>query len=531
VRDYGAKGTGGDDDSSAVMAALRAAAMNGGGMVYFPRGRYQLSRAIEIPRFTVLRGERRELVAVCWPEMETPPESIILGSNSFGLEDLTLYCSNYKTFLTADSEGAEAGDVHLHRIRVRASIYRGQSSYPLNDAKLETFNRRFREGLKANFGGGYWLAKLGGRNVEVTDCDLYSSGCVISLTHAQGARIEGNTLYAGRWGGSGVFGGEGLIIASNRYVGADLMTWGGAGGLGFGNLSHVYLGGNSFSLEHGGDRESITTDSPGGLYHGPVAASATNTITLPQPPRGNQVERFTHGGAVYVVAGRGTGQWRKVIGLDGATFTVDRPWDTPPDVSSTVVVTFLLHQWLMLDNEFSDVGIAIQIFGVSTEHIVARNRSIRAGGFQSIGLPYAHGFQPSWCCQFLDNTIAEGNNYPSGLTPGKPSGASVIGIYGRPPTNNWAWPFNRGAVVRHNRLENNAQIHIGGRQYERPCVQDVVVEANSIANSDCGIQVDRATTGVVLRDNLFKDCMVPIQNKGADTWIYPVPEQTGNVKR
>ena len=62
-------------------------------------------------------------------------------------------------------------------------------------------------------------------------------------------------------------------------------------------------------------------------------------------------------------------------------------------------------------------------------------------------------------------------------------------------------------------------------------MQDVVVEANSIGNSDCGIQVDRATAGVVLRHNLFKDCVVPIQNKGAGTWIYPVPEQAGNVKR
>ena len=63
------------------------------------------------------------------------------------------------------------------------------------------------------------------------------------------------------------------------------------------------------------------------------------------------------------------------------------------------------------------------------------------------------------------------------------------------------------------------------------CVQDVVVEDNSIANSDCGIQVDRATTGVVLRDNLFNDCVVPIENKGLDTWIYPAPGRVSTAKR
>jgi len=533
VRDYGAKGNGNDDDSIGVIAALKAAATNGGGVVYFPRGRYELSQTIEIPRFTVLRGEKREWATIYWPEWDNPPETLVLGSNSFGIEDLTLSCGNYTTFLTTDTEGAEAGDVFLHRIRVRACAYRGHSGYPLKEENLEIFNKRFREGLKAHFGGGYWLAKLGGRNVEVTDCDLYSSGCVISLRHPRGARIEGNTLYDGRWGGSGVFGGEGLIIAGNHYVGADLMTWGGAGGFGFDNLSHLYLSGNTFSMQNGGDGEAVTTDGPGGLYHGPVAGSSANTLTLPQPPQGNQIERFTRGGAVYVVGGRGTGQWRKVIGLEGATLTVDRPWDTPPDASSTVVVTFLLHQLLLVDNEFSDVGRAIQMYGNSIEFIVARNRSIRAGGFGSLGLPYGKdGIQPSWYCQFLNNTIAEGNYYPSIREAGKLSGGdSPIFVYGRPPNKDWVWPLNRGGIVRNNRLENNAEIRIGGSKYDSPIVQDVVVEDNSIANSDYGIHVDRATKGVVLRNNVFKDCIDPIQNGGADTWIYPVPEKFGNAKR
>ena len=50
----------------AVACELTAAAANGGGGVYFPRGRYPVCQTLEIPRSTVLRGEQRELVNLCW---------------------------------------------------------------------------------------------------------------------------------------------------------------------------------------------------------------------------------------------------------------------------------------------------------------------------------------------------------------------------------------------------------------------------------------------------------------------------------
>ena len=38
------------------------------------------------------------------------------------------------------------------------------------------------------------------------------------------------------------------MLADNRYVGCDLMSWGAAGGLGYANLQHVCIRGNSFAL-------------------------------------------------------------------------------------------------------------------------------------------------------------------------------------------------------------------------------------------------------------------------------------------
>ena len=321
VKDFGADGTGNGDATEAVRAALAAADKNGGGVVWFPRGRYQVSDALAVPRFTVLRGERKEWVSIFWPDTQQPPPALVHGTNSFGLEDLTLYCANYKTFLTADTTGEQAGNVFLRRLCVRADMYRGHIT-------PEEVDRRFRGGL-GGFGGGYWLAKLGGRNVEVSDCDLYSSGCTINLTNVKDARMERNVFRLGRLGGCGVFEGDGLLVEDNQFLGSDLTSACGAGGLGYGNLSNVCLARNKFTLHYGMNGEAITSDAPGGGYQGLIAAADASSLTLPAGAK--------HGGegmvgsAVYVVQGKGAGQWRRVARVTGQKVEVDTPWLSPPD--------------------------------------------------------------------------------------------------------------------------------------------------------------------------------------------------------
>ncbi len=107
VKDFAAEGTGVKDDTTPVRAALAAAEKNGGGVVYFPRGRYLVSAMLSVPRFTVLRGEKRELVNLLWPDFPKPPEALVRGKNNFGLEDVTLCCANYRTIIAADTRTPE----------------------------------------------------------------------------------------------------------------------------------------------------------------------------------------------------------------------------------------------------------------------------------------------------------------------------------------------------------------------------------------------------------------------------------------
>ena len=91
----------------------------------------------------------------------------------------------------------------------------------------------------------------------------------------------------------------------------------------------------------------------------------------------------------------------------------------------------------------------------------------------------------------------------------------MIGIYGWPLTKDWKWPYNVGGIVRQNRLQSNARVHVGGSGNELPSVRDVIVEGNSIAATDVGIQVDRATDRVLVRANRFSDVAQPLSGDGA----------------
>ena len=70
VDEFGAKGDGRADDLDPIRAALAQAAKNGGGTVYFRRGRYFLSGALEIPPNVTLKGEARDLVSLNWPQFD-----------------------------------------------------------------------------------------------------------------------------------------------------------------------------------------------------------------------------------------------------------------------------------------------------------------------------------------------------------------------------------------------------------------------------------------------------------------------------
>jgi len=501
VAAFGATGRGDADDTLAVRAALAAAGKAGGGVVHFPRGRYRLSDALAIPRFVVLKGEARELAMIFWPDTEAPPKALIHGTNSFGIEDLTIQCGNHGHVIAGDlGDQPEAGDVFLRRVLVRAVMYRRHITQEQAADRLKT-------ALRFSSGGGDTV-RLGGRNIEITDCDLYGSGRVLFLSKARNGLVARNRLYNGRWGWYCISGSDGLVVEGNTLQGADLMSTG--GGLncldGSPCSQNIYFAHNTLRLFHGWDGEAMTSDAGGGAYFGGVASCEGSTVVLAEEPKWGG--RDWTGAAVFVLGGKGAGQYRRIASKDGRKIELDAALAVPLDATSRVSVTMLQRHCLIVGNRYEDATVSAQFYGISIAHVIAGNTCARAGGFHNFGKWY-HGYQPSWFCQLLGNRIVEGTNYRGPLNQFPPIDSHIAAMgYGRAPCTD---PLNRFTVIRGNELLNNARVELKGQ------VADAIIEGNRIENADAGVHVDGGCTGAWLRGNAFRRVRSPYSGPGLKT--------------
>jgi len=501
VQEYGARGDGVTMDLPAISSSMKAAAAIGGGIVYFPRGRYLVSDTITIPPNVELRGEGRDLVNILWQESETPPQYLIYGSSHFALTELTLYASNHfhgigNDLVSTSEEGS--GNVRIERIRVRLNMYRGH-------LQPDQIDGRFRESLNAST-GGFDTIRLGGENIKIVDCDIYGSGRSLFLFKPTHAYVARNKFYNGRWGWYSISGADGVIFENNEIIGGDLMsTGGGINNLGDQPLSrNVFFFRNHFELLHGWDREAVTSDAGGGYYYGKVTVESPHALSLQDVVSANPAARGGWKGAgVFIMGGKGMGQFAQIVKLEDKMVHLDRSWMVPPDDSSIVSITMMQQNYLFIDNEFIDAGIGVQFYGTSIGHIISGNKSTRTGGFTASGRWYQH-FQPSWYCQFLDNEIIEGNIYRSGANNATLSGEAVIGAYGYQREPNTA-PLTIGTVIRRNRLRSNAHIEVFGIDKRSPGIRDVIVEYNTVENADAGILIDEGSVGVLVRGNVLRN--------------------------
>ncbi len=499
VMDCGATGKGQADDTAAVKAALAKAEANGGGIVYFPRGRYEIRDTLKVPRFTVLRGEKREWVELLWPN-QPKPIVLVRGSNSFGLEDITLAAFNYLDGIESDEGSmATSGDVFLRRIRVRALRYSRVSG--------DEVHQRFVESTPHSEGGCTVL--VGGRNVEITGCDLYGSGRGLVLSGVKGGRVSGNKIHNGRYGWYSLSGMNGLIFENNEIIGADLMSAGGSLNTFYNSYGcqNLYFARNRIRTVFGCDREGTSSDGGGGSHAGHIVSADGVKLVLSDEPHvcsGIWYKEAKPGMGVYIVEGRGAGQWRRVIRQEGRTVEIDRPWLVVPDRTSIVAIATFQGNYILAGNDYSDATCGFQAFGISIGHVIAGNTASRAGGFHVWGLVYG-GVQPSWYCQLVDNEILEGNGIlgPCNETPPKDSHIAAIGnVY--PADPGLTAPLVRCVVIRRNHLHNNSRVALIGT------VRDAVVEHNTIENADVGVHVDATVTGALLRANKFVNVLQPL---------------------
>jgi DNA-binding cell septation regulator SpoVG len=282
-----------------------------------------------------------------------------------------------------------------------------------------------------------------------------------------------------------------------------MSTGGGIANFSTSYSRNIYFARNRMSLAHGWDREIMTTDAGDGAYFGKVKSVDGTRMILANPPEKFIKEgRDWRGSAVFILDGRGAGQYRELVKYQGDRIEVDRPWQVAPGQDSLLSITMFHGHYLLVGNEFSDCG-AMQFYGTSIDCIVAHNRGTRMQGFRGMGLWY-YAYQPSWYCQFLDNEILEGNYYHW-----NEAADSVLEVFGA-RQEPYQGPLNIGAVVRGNELHGQSYIRVSGS------CRDVLVEGNQVAHAERGIFVARDTTRVSVKDNTFEDVAQPVLDEVAE---------------
>lgn len=497
----------GDGDEKAVTAALQRAASSGGGVVLLRRGVYDMVGPIRIPPGTILKGEDEDAVALQWPDFESPPEALITADDA-ALETLSIYCRRHATVIDS---GHASPRFRMHRVRVRANAFFMHVA-PGKTHRGRAAPREFGEGR---------VVRIVGRNFQITECDLWGSGQVIAVDpHGFAGRnrpwlgvISGNRIAYGSQGhlfenvDRLIFEGNELVAMGSTAGGNGISTY-------WNNFArHVFYARNHTHDIYGIDREALTLDGDGGAYHGTVTADG-DRLHLDGDPVFHDYAPTPHtdyrGGVVYVLDGTGAGQFRFVTGHRDREWVVDRLWDVPLDGTSIVSIVPFRGRSIFVENRIEDAG-PLQLYGSAADVIVADNVTSRADGLLAWGLSqHGWGWHPVIRCQFLDNTVSGGSGYGARV-----SGPASIGVATTGNNKAYAGPLARAIVIRGNDLHDQGIISLDGT------LADAVVEDNSIEGSPQGIRVGKDATGVVARDNVFKDVREPLTGEGASRVVAP----------
>jgi len=527
VRALGAVGDYIADDTAAFTNALAQVAQNGGGIVYVPRGNYKITGKLVVPARTVLRGESREGSFLVVPKSQPEFDAVIAGDGDFAVENLTIIAKNVKRMIMCpDNMGLPfwrtmktGRNVHLTSLRLQQFYF--DRHIPSNDVRRLVTS-------------GPTTIELAGPDMWLRDLDILSAGHPVMVHHAWHNRIEGCHLGTGRGGAMHWGRLEESTFENNDLHPIDLE--GSYGGI-QGNANRLYFAGNYWHGCLGLDREALALDGPYHVYWMGTpdrADGATlfikETITTTQNPRPVADDELVGQGCL-VVNGKGLGQFLRIVGNQGGTITLERPWTVPLDVTSVVSIQADKSKVVLVGNRTADDSGAFQIYAKGHGIIIDGNQSERTGGLFGNGGDFwdakrgKRRYSNCYFTQWLNNRITQGFLYDQ---TGHIN--AIIGIYAG--ANGQDKPITPapavqalGNVIRGNHVRDQTTL---AATFSQPLAankkllpayvgRDTLIEDNEVADAAVGVRVDRYWLDTLIRNNRFRNCNTNLLNQGTNT--------------
>jgi len=453
-----------------------------------------------IPRFVLLRGEGTDLSQLYWRDRITPLETLIQGTNSFSIEDLSILAVNHLAGITTDrSDDSGSGNVFLRRLYIYLNRFENATFTMVSDRLKERHFNRPDQNLGA--------IVIGGENVQVTDCEIYSSHAPFRFNGNYGL-YSNNHCFQG--GASNFISGTNVIFENNVVQGSQ-MAWGG----GCYVKKNLYYAHNRIGNMAYYDAELFTTDAFAQRVVNFKSIAGAKVVLdqnvdwkeLTTQHPWTSITKWEV--AFFITLGTGAGQYRFVKTYNEHEVELNQPWDVIPDSTSTILLAPFFKNNMLIGNDFHD-GAIVASFCVGIDWVLAENKITRGGGIHNFGLQKL----PTWYHQYFDNEILVGSvtRGPWGSVPPLDSHLSTVG------------EGSRGTVFRRNSLYNNSRIETEmflWYQSDRGIVRDVIIDHNIIRDADIGINLRGHNNGILLWSNRFERVKEPLTGLNDEVFMHP----------
>jgi len=498
VKDYGAKGDGINDETAAFQAAITAVKLQGGGTVYIPAGRYMITDELVLPPFTMLKGASQKVTQLFWSPANWAigkmPASLISGTHHFAIKDLTILATRAWGIIMQKMPSKEQGNVTLENLVVKQTAVVGESSSAIKvnrgAAETEMQSKWFRTGIL-----------MRGKNLKIRNCSFNCNG-MYNFVAVSGFIQHCKFEKSGTSRSFMAVHPKGLIF-EDCYKQANGYNY----AANIDESNNLYEARNVIPFNYINDREVMTTDGGSGAYAGPVADVKGNAVTLPHGAITNQSTAYKWtankwiGGGVFILEGKGAGQYRRIVSHTVDVIQLDQPFLVNPDATSVISITTIRKNLFFINNDVADGG-AYQFYGSAENCVISGLKMRRCIGIIGRGSLIYKGRQPNWYTDIVNCELREGNVSPKVAVKTKFNGYQNINIIGAGGIG-----MNIGTMVRRNKLYDFTYIRTTPGTNPN-AITDVIIEDNSFTNADKAISLGgsgRMTSNVLIHNNHYKN--------------------------
>lgn len=535
VRRFGAKADGVSDDTLPIVRAIKKVQEAGSGTVVLPAGTLLISNVIAIPANVNLRGAGMDasIIAInTRKEFQGVLNIDPLQKTKAEQRNVPHWNQDYRMLLWVQTRSC-LSDFSLNMDGLNSGC-----GVLLDNGKDESQDCVF-ERIRAIFHLPEYKIGLAGKWIEdVHSCRSFSSVRRVRVSNCRdfGVAMEyGRKAWYSRgernFNSPGINGAQIAFSLIEENIIHDIYSRRGIMGAG----QYVALFRNRVEetwLLSGGGEQYLREGGYAKPY--PVVSASADKLTIENSPATGAEGWYRVDDLTAVIAsGKGKWQVRRIIGFVDGAYQVDRPWDIPPDKTTTAAIGPLQCRSLYVRNYSGGGNNSLSLYMGNVEQIVAGHKFRNSAMMINFG--DSQKWATAWFNEFRDCDFHRGDGIESQVsvdgTKDKLSKLPIPIIAGCEWRNNlledigfsnyggskrgdlrWKEMFTQGAITIHTVRR--------GSQYDGESQYGHLLTGNTIRrpHTGSGIFVDNETSNIFVAGNKFEDCPTNVSHYGRDRY-------------